>query len=193
MKILRIGGKNLASLAGEFEVDFEQEPLASSGLFAISGPTGAGKSTLLDALCLALYDATPRLIKGPRAGNFLPDVGAETCRCRTAAPCCGAAPPRPCRSRLRRQRRGPLPRALERAALAQPRGGALQPSAMSLHRLPELHPIGAHQDRGAGRDRARASACRSNSSRRSVLLAQNEFSAFPPHRRERARRTARRP
>jgi exonuclease SbcC len=78
MKILRIGGKNLASLAGEFEVDFEQEPLASSGLFAISGPTGAGKSTLLDALCLALYDATPRLIKGPRAGNFLPDVGDET-------------------------------------------------------------------------------------------------------------------
>ena len=42
MKILRIGVKNLASLAGEFEVDFEREPLASSGLFAISGPTGAG-------------------------------------------------------------------------------------------------------------------------------------------------------
>ena len=77
MKILRIGGKNLASLAGEFEVDFEREPLVSSGLFAISGPTGAGKSTLLDALCLALYDATPRLLKGPRAGNFLPDVGDD--------------------------------------------------------------------------------------------------------------------
>ena len=77
MKILRIGGKNLASLAGEFDVDFESEPLASSGLFAISGPTGAGKSTLLDALCLALYDATPRLIKGPRVGNYLPDVGDE--------------------------------------------------------------------------------------------------------------------
>ena len=66
MRILRIGGKNLASLAGEFSVDFEQEPLASTGLFAISGPTGAGKSTLLDALCLALYDDTPRLLKVDR-------------------------------------------------------------------------------------------------------------------------------
>ena len=60
MRILAIRGRNLASLAGEFCVDFESEPLQSSGLFAISGPTGAGKSTLLDALCLALYDATPR-------------------------------------------------------------------------------------------------------------------------------------
>ena len=77
MKILNISGKNLASLAGEFMVDFEQEPLASAGLFAISGPTGAGKSTLLDALCLALYDATPRLLK-VQGRNALPDVGKET-------------------------------------------------------------------------------------------------------------------
>ena len=60
MKILRIAGRNLASLAGDFCVDFETEPLASSGLFAICGPTGAGKSTLLDALCLALYGNAPR-------------------------------------------------------------------------------------------------------------------------------------
>ena len=73
MKILAIRGKNLASLAGEFEVDFQQEPLASSGLFAISGPTGAGKSTLLDALCLALYDKTPRLLKAGTRGIALPD------------------------------------------------------------------------------------------------------------------------
>ena len=52
MKILAIRGNNLASLKGEFEVDFRAEPLASAGLFAITGPTGAGKSTLLDALCL---------------------------------------------------------------------------------------------------------------------------------------------
>ena len=77
MRILKIGGKNLASLAGEFGVDFESEPLASTGLFAISGPTGAGKSTLLDALCLALYDATPRLLK-VAGRNYLTDVGAET-------------------------------------------------------------------------------------------------------------------
>ena len=60
MKILAIRGKNLASL-GEFEMDFQREPLASAGLYAITGPTGAGKSTLLDALCLALYEQTPRL------------------------------------------------------------------------------------------------------------------------------------
>ncbi|MBY4946227.1 AAA family ATPase [Cupriavidus respiraculi] len=78
MRILAIRGRNLASLAGEFEVDFTREPLASAGLYAIGGPTGAGKSTLLDALCLALYDETPRVARvGPR-GAGLPDVGEET-------------------------------------------------------------------------------------------------------------------
>ena len=72
MKILAIRGKNLASLAGDFSVDFEQEPLKSAGLFAISGPTGAGKSTLLDALCMALYESTPRLLKAG-GGKTLPD------------------------------------------------------------------------------------------------------------------------
>ncbi|WP_165041350.1 AAA family ATPase [Dysgonomonas sp. ZJ709] len=60
MKILAIRGKNLASLEGEFEVDFTTEPLKSAGIFAITGSTGSGKSTLLDALCLALFDDTPR-------------------------------------------------------------------------------------------------------------------------------------
>lgn len=61
MKILAIRLKNLASLAGEQVIDFSREPLASAGLFAITGPTGAGKSTILDALCLALFGSTPRL------------------------------------------------------------------------------------------------------------------------------------
>lgn len=60
MKILSIRGKNLASLEGEFEIDFNSEPLKSAGIFAITGSTGSGKSTLLDALCLALFDETPR-------------------------------------------------------------------------------------------------------------------------------------
>lgn len=66
MRILRITAENLASLAGVQTVDFTQEPLRSAGLFSIIGPTGSGKSTLLDALCLALYDDTPRLklVKG---------------------------------------------------------------------------------------------------------------------------------
>lgn len=61
MKILRISVKNIASLVGLQTVDFTQEPLRSAGLFGISGPTGSGKSSLLDAVCLALFDATPRL------------------------------------------------------------------------------------------------------------------------------------
>lgn len=60
MKILAIRGTNLASLEGDFIIDFSVEPLKSAGIFSISGSTGSGKSTILDALCLALYDNTPR-------------------------------------------------------------------------------------------------------------------------------------
>ena len=41
MKILAIRGKNLASLEGEFEVDFTADPLMSAGIFAITGSTGS--------------------------------------------------------------------------------------------------------------------------------------------------------
>lgn len=61
MKLLAIRGKNLASIAGEFEIDFTIEPLRSAGIFAICGATGAGKSTILDAVCLALFNNTPRM------------------------------------------------------------------------------------------------------------------------------------
>ncbi|MCC8466077.1 MULTISPECIES: AAA family ATPase [Photorhabdus] len=61
MKILSLRLKNINSLQGEWKIDFTAEPFASSGLFAITGPTGAGKTTLLDAICLALYHETPRL------------------------------------------------------------------------------------------------------------------------------------
>ncbi|MGY2374138.1 AAA family ATPase [Pseudomonas sp. SDO524_S393] len=76
MKILAIRLKNLASLAGPFEIDFTADPLASAGLFAITGPTGAGKSTLLDALCLALFGAVPRLNHTKRDAK-IPDADGE--------------------------------------------------------------------------------------------------------------------
>jgi exonuclease SbcC len=60
MKILRIKLCNLASIAGEAEVDFEGEVLGRCPVFAVTGRTGSGKSTLLDAICLALYGKTPR-------------------------------------------------------------------------------------------------------------------------------------
>lgn len=73
MKILAIRGKNLASLEGEFEIDFTKEPLCSAGIFAITGSTGAGKSTILDALCLALFDDTPRANRAQES-IAIPDV-----------------------------------------------------------------------------------------------------------------------
>ena len=77
MKILAIRGKNLASLEGEFDIDFTEEPLSSSGIFAITGQTGAGKSTILDALCLALFDNAPRLNKAEASVNVY-DVDDKT-------------------------------------------------------------------------------------------------------------------
>ena len=55
MKILKIRGENLASIAQKFEIDLTSGILGSSGLFAITGVTGSGKSTILDAITLALY------------------------------------------------------------------------------------------------------------------------------------------
>ena len=177
MRILRIGGKNLASLANEFSVDFEQEPLASSGLFAISGPTGAGKSTLLDSLCLALYDATPRLLKAMR-GSMVPDVGAETVSTQDT------------RNLLRRgasegyaevdfvgsdqaryRARWAVRRSRNRAE------GALQPTTMALHTLPELVPVGSTKTEVKAEIEKRIGLSFEQFTR-AVLLAQNEFATF---------------
>ena len=73
MKILAIRGRNLASLADDFAVELGAPPLDTVGLLAITGPTGAGKSTLLDAMCLALFDATPRLGNGRSVPIGRPD------------------------------------------------------------------------------------------------------------------------
>ncbi|PVX35606.1 AAA family ATPase [Janthinobacterium sp. 78] len=178
MKILNISGKNLASLAGEFEVDFQQEPLASAGLFAISGPTGAGKSTLLDALCLALYDATPRLLKVLGRGSALPDVGKETVNAQDT------------RTLLRRgtpdgyaqvdfvgndgghyRARWSVRRSRTRAE------GALQATAMSLHQLPALQAIGGTKTEVKEEIEKRIGLSFDQFTR-AVLLAQNEFSTF---------------
>ncbi|MFM7056452.1 MAG: AAA family ATPase, partial [Planctomycetota bacterium] len=80
MRILRITLKNLASLSGEHTVDFTAEPLRSAGLFALIGPTGSGKSTLLDAMCLALYDKTPRLKQAPGSGEQVDGISQQDSR-----------------------------------------------------------------------------------------------------------------
>ena len=80
MRILRITLENLASLSGRHSVDFTREPLRSAGLFAIIGPTGSGKSTLLDAMCLALYDDTPRLKLAPSRGEEVNQLSQQDTR-----------------------------------------------------------------------------------------------------------------
>jgi exonuclease SbcC len=79
MKILELRFKNLNSLYGEWKIDFTTPEFVSNGIFAITGPTGAGKSTLLDAICLALYGATPRLGKITKSSN--PLMSQQTGEC----------------------------------------------------------------------------------------------------------------
>ena len=70
MRILRIQFENLNSLRSG-DVDLEHGAIAEAGIFAITGPTGAGKSTLLDALTLALYGRAARYDKEPNPENMM--------------------------------------------------------------------------------------------------------------------------
>ena len=63
MKIKKLLFKNINSLYGKWEINFDSEDFRKNGLFAITGKTGSGKSTILDAMTLALYGTTPRLSK----------------------------------------------------------------------------------------------------------------------------------
>lgn len=176
MKILAIRLKNLASLAGPFEIDFTAEPLASAGLFAITGPTGAGKSTLLDALCLALFGAVPRLNNTGRDAK-VPDADGEIA---TGDP----------RTLLRRgtgdgyaevdfrgidgrryRARWEANRAREKA------GGKLQASRQSLRDLDNDQLLASQKGEYKAQLEA-ALGLNFEQFTRAVLLAQSEFSAF---------------
>ena len=73
MRILSVEIHNLASLEGTHHIDFTEYPLKNAGIFAITGPTGAGKSTIFDAMCLALFDTTPRLEQTNNKGAKIRD------------------------------------------------------------------------------------------------------------------------
>lgn len=73
MRLHKLRFKNINSLAGEYEIDFDAPEYAESGIFAITGPTGSGKTTILDAAALALYGKTPRttsVSEGSKAEPF---------------------------------------------------------------------------------------------------------------------------
>lgn len=80
MRILKLRFQNLNSLQGEWEIDFRHTAYADEGIFAITGSTGAGKSTILDAICLALYGATPRLGEITQSKNDLMSRHTGECR-----------------------------------------------------------------------------------------------------------------
>ena len=79
MKILSLRFKNLNSLKGQWKIDFQTQAFQDNALFVITGQTGAGKSTILDAICLALYQQTPRLDKLTQSKNELMTRGCGDC------------------------------------------------------------------------------------------------------------------
>ncbi|MBB1273500.1 AAA family ATPase [Psychromonas sp. SR45-3] len=79
MRICSLRFKNLNSLKGHWKIDFQSQAFVDNGLFVITGQTGAGKSTILDALCLALYQQTPRLDKITHSKNELMTRGTGDC------------------------------------------------------------------------------------------------------------------
>lgn len=176
MLILAVRGENLASLAAPFEIDFRGEPLASTGLFAITGETGSGKSTLLDALCLALYGTYPRVEIGRR--ERAPDPSGKDIMGDDA------------RALLRRGAGkgfaevdflgldGNAYRARWEAARARGRAsGALQPELRSLIRIADNQAIASGKKPVLEKVEALTDFT-FDQFRRTVLLAQGEFDAF---------------
>jgi DNA repair protein SbcC/Rad50 len=178
MRIIAIRGCNLASLAGEFEIDLTRAPLAEAGVFAIVGNTGAGKSTLLDALCVALFDRTPRLTNHSRVvvGRAPDDpgaLGAQDARTllRRGAAAGWAEVDFESGDRRRYRARWSVRRARNHA------DGTLQDQQLSLVAIDNGERLG-----GTKTETLKAIVARLGLSfdqfRRSALLAQGEFAAF---------------
>ena len=79
MKIEKITISNINSLAGTFTIDLTEKSISKSGIFCITGPTGSGKSTILDAICFAMYRATPRVNGVSPHSNELMSKGCKVC------------------------------------------------------------------------------------------------------------------
>ncbi len=181
MRILAIRGENLASLSEPFALEFEQEPLRSCGLFAITGETGAGKSTILDALCLALYDTFPR-VEATEASERAPDPSGELLKMRDPAPIlrrgAGAGYAEVdfiARDGLRYRARCGLQRARGKAS------GNLQPRRRSLWRIDAAGGVVETLESGIGpvnRRIVELTDLTFDQFCRTALLAQGDFDAF---------------
>ena len=81
MRIEQIAIRGLASLRDlQPVIHLTGEAFAGAGLVAVTGPTGAGKSTIFDAVCLPLFDATPRLLGRHADPRELLSRGATSAR-----------------------------------------------------------------------------------------------------------------
>ena len=79
MKLLKLKLKNINSLYGEFEIDFENPDFAENRLFVLTGPTGSGKTSVLDAICLALFGKTPRIASITKDKNAVLSKDTKYC------------------------------------------------------------------------------------------------------------------
>ncbi len=186
MRILAVGWENLASLArgpapqepgGERLLWLDRPPLSQVGVFAIMGPTGSGKSTILDAICLALFDATPRLAKrgGVKVGRSAEEAEIASYDTRNLLRR-GAG--EGCAICIFEGRDGLRYRATWSVRRArQSPSGRLQKVEMTLHEEPGGAPIGRTNSEVQEEIRQRL-GLDFDQFRRSVLLAQGEFAAF---------------
>lgn len=165
MKIISLRFKNINSLKGEWKIDFSLEPFASNGVFAITGATGAGKTSLLDAICLALYQRTPRLDEPSPADKVMTRHTGE------------------CLAEVEFEVKGKRYRAFWEARRARgDKRGKIQPVKVELARIGDNQVIGDKiiADKVKDKDKLIAKITGLDFSRftKSMLLAQGGFAAF---------------
>ncbi len=161
MRILKLRLLNLNSLAGEWSVDFSHPAYHDGGILAITGPTGVGKTTLLDAICLALYGATPRLGRIAKGANEIMTRGEGECAAElTFATPSGRYRVHWSQRRARKKPDGPLQD--PRHEIADDKSGRVLESSLTrtLQHVEEITGLNFHQFT------------------RSALLAQGAFAAF---------------